>query len=54
MALIKCEECGKEISSTAKACPHCGKHIIKNNPGQIILAIFAGIIFYLIFIGLFN
>lgn len=24
MALIKCRECGKEISSDAKACPHCG------------------------------
>jgi hypothetical protein len=24
MALIKCKECGSEISSKAKACPHCG------------------------------
>mgnify|MGYP003956667107 CR=1 FL=1 len=24
MALIKCYECSKEISDTAKACPHCG------------------------------
>ena len=24
MALIKCSECGKEISSQAVACPHCG------------------------------
>ncbi len=24
MALIKCKECNKEISSTAKFCPHCG------------------------------
>ncbi len=24
MALIKCEECGKEISSEALTCPHCG------------------------------
>lgn len=24
MALIKCEDCGKEISSDAKACPECG------------------------------
>ncbi|MCI5835182.1 MAG: PrsW family glutamic-type intramembrane protease [Firmicutes bacterium] len=24
MALIKCEECGKEISSSAKICPNCG------------------------------
>ena len=24
MALIKCSECGKEISDKAKKCPHCG------------------------------
>lgn len=24
MALIKCNECGRELSSTAENCPHCG------------------------------
>ncbi|GEM_PF-2600390 len=24
MALIKCPECGKEVSTSAAACPHCG------------------------------
>ncbi|MBE6443171.1 MAG: zinc-ribbon domain-containing protein [Alphaproteobacteria bacterium] len=24
MALIKCNECGKEISESADMCPHCG------------------------------
>ena len=24
MALVKCDECGKEISKTAKVCPGCG------------------------------
>ncbi len=24
MALMKCKECGKEISTTAEICPHCG------------------------------
>ena len=24
MALIKCKECGNEISSSANVCPHCG------------------------------
>jgi len=24
MAMIKCKECGKEISSLAEKCPHCG------------------------------
>ena len=30
MALIKCEECGKEISSLATSCPSCGKPINGN------------------------
>ena len=24
MALIKCSECGKEMSDKATTCPHCG------------------------------
>lgn len=24
MALVKCSECGREVSSKAAACPHCG------------------------------
>lgn len=27
MALIKCPECGREMSTNAKACPHCGSEI---------------------------
>ncbi|MDY4027897.1 MAG: zinc ribbon domain-containing protein [Butyrivibrio crossotus] len=27
MALIKCPECGKEVSSSAKSCPNCGHPI---------------------------
>lgn len=30
MALIKCHECGKEISDQATACPNCGRPIINN------------------------
>lgn len=29
MSLIKCPECGKEISSTVNNCPHCG-YVIKH------------------------
>jgi DNA-directed RNA polymerase subunit RPC12/RpoP len=29
MALIKCPECDKEISDTAKDCPSCGFHIVQ-------------------------
>lgn len=28
MALIKCYECGREISSAASSCPHCGAPVI--------------------------
>lgn len=24
MAMAPCRECGKEVSTTAKTCPHCG------------------------------
>ena len=30
MALIKCPECGREISDSVKICPHCGKRLKKN------------------------
>lgn len=29
MALIKCKECGKSISSDAWTCPNCGKPVQK-------------------------
>lgn len=29
MALIKCEECGNEISEEAKTCPKCGRRVKK-------------------------
>ncbi len=32
MALQKCEECGKEISSKAHSCPHCGYPIKIEDP----------------------
>ena len=31
MALIKCNECGKEISNKAKICIHCGNPIFKES-----------------------
>lgn len=35
MALIKCQECGKEISSNAAACIHCGKVLEKHYTSSI-------------------
>jgi len=29
MAMTSCKECGKDMSDTAKACPHCGARISK-------------------------
>lgn len=34
MALIKCPECKKEISNTAKKCPHCGFEMSKKKNNQ--------------------
>lgn len=34
MALIKCSECGKEISDQATACVHCGCPVSKSNAEQ--------------------
>ena len=36
MALIKCIDCGKEISDKATACPHCGCPISEINPVGIV------------------
>lgn len=30
MALISCKECGREVSDSAKVCPHCGANVIKD------------------------
>ena len=49
MTLIKCEECGKEISDKAKFCPHCGK---TNKKGNLFLKII-GILFVLCGIAYF-
>ena len=34
MALIKCPECGREISSMAESCPHCGYPIHKSQSSE--------------------
>ncbi|MDO5562202.1 MAG: zinc ribbon domain-containing protein [Synergistaceae bacterium] len=36
MAMIKCPECGKEISDSAEVCPNCGKSMKKiASPSQV-------------------
>lgn len=34
MALIKCKECGREISSAASSCPHCGAPVKSEKAGR--------------------
>lgn len=52
MALIKCTECNKEISSSAKNCPSCGYKISKGGNGCFTyLLIGIGIMFFFYIIG---
>lgn len=51
MALLKCTECGKEVSENAEKCPNCGNPIRleskKLSPTTITLIIIGGILFAL-------
>jgi ribosomal protein L40E len=46
MALIVCKDCGKEFSTDAKRCPHCGakKPRPKSRLGLLLLIIFLGLV----------
>jgi hypothetical protein len=37
MALIKCKECHKEVSSSAVACPHCGAKVPHRGAAKVLL-----------------
>lgn len=39
MSLIKCPECGKEISTTAKTCPNCGYVLPKEREHRLICSL---------------
>ena len=47
MSLIKCKECGKEISNKAESCPNCGVKLPKKT-SIITWAILASIVIYFI------
>lgn len=49
MALKPCKECGKEISTDAKACPHCGKR----SPTQTTISTTTGLLIILALGSLF-
>jgi DNA-directed RNA polymerase subunit RPC12/RpoP len=58
MALIKCPECGKEVSNTTYRCPHCG-YMVKVPERTIVGKIFEFVfeafnfIMILIFLSMF-
>ena len=55
MALIKCHECGAEISTEATACPRCGakpKLIIPRNPRKVTL-LFKVTLFFVVILFVF-
>jgi RNA polymerase subunit RPABC4/transcription elongation factor Spt4 len=58
MALIKCKECGHEVSTTANACPNCGAPVYRSVTAiwvmlVIMLIVGAGMVVYLNRGGLF-
>jgi RNA polymerase subunit RPABC4/transcription elongation factor Spt4 len=42
MALVKCGECGSEVSTQARACPKCGK-IRQTSVNWAMIAVVAGV-----------
>lgn len=53
MALIKCKECGKEISDSAKSCPECGFVYKKEHSTLKTIIICIGTLFVIVLIILF-
>lgn len=51
MALIKCKECGSEVSDSAKTCPKCGAPVPK---GTSLLTVIVGFILVMFFIGMIS
>ena len=43
MALVKCKECGREVSNTARKCPHCGIDNPAIGPGEMFIGFFVGL-----------
>jgi hypothetical protein len=54
MALIKCEECGNEVSSKADACPKCGAKVgpEKVGCGKVLMVTFLGFVILVIGISI--
>jgi hypothetical protein len=52
MALIKCKECGKEVSSKAESCPHCGARVKAKESGCLtVLLVLIGLVTFFTLMG---
>lgn len=57
MALIQCPECGKQVSDTARSCPHCGYNLARRHQARrravvllgLVIAIIVGIAVYAVY-----
>lgn len=58
MALQKCHECGKDVSTTAKACPSCGasvkKPLLQKNIGCLCIVVSLIVILWMCYVPSFN
>lgn len=50
MAMVQCKECGKDVSSSATQCPHCGKKLKLGAVKKLILGI-VGLFVFILIIG---
>jgi len=50
MAILKCKDCGKDVSESAPSCPHCGRVPEKRrqsvNAGQVFGVLLAGALLF--------
>jgi len=51
MAMTKCRECGKDVSSSARRCPQCGADDPDKTGYYVSFAITLGIIAFVIWIA---
>src|SRR6266446_2966832 len=50
MALVKCRECGKEISSSAASCPNCGKR--QTSLGTKLVVVMTLVVAFIVMLGM--
>lgn len=53
--MIKCQDCGNEISEKAKMCPHCGRPIKQNKGCMVAIGVLLTVLGMLMFFsGIIN